>query len=296
MAVPDNSVEKSIVSRSAKSVVRTALLGLGQIILQQRWVAGIFFLAAISWHSPLMGGAAVVGSLIGSGWARWRGYPDAEVHSGMYGFNAALIALAVAQVPRTSLMEIFWVIPGCIICIALATTVTAILLRRGVPVYTAPFVIIVWLQLGILMDMGMVPSFATTDIPVAHGIDWPNAILWSFGQIMFLNNSISGALVLTGIALASPRAALWGSVAAIGSALFAVWVDWDAGLINQGLFGYNAVLVAIALLRVPWLWRAGGILLSFLIMHGMLELGWVALTAPFVLSAWLISLARKATG
>ncbi len=269
------------------TVVTTALRGLGQIILQQRVIAGVLFLAAICWHSPVMGLAAILGSLVGSGWAWWRSYPAVEVGSGMYGFNAALIALAVVQVPRTSLIEVLLVILGAAVCIVIATIVTAVLLRRGVPVYTAPFVIIVWLQLGVLMDVGLVPAFAAGGSAVEGGIHWPDSILWSFGQIMFLNDSISGILILAGIAIASPKAALWGVGAAVGSALFAVLAGWEAGLISQGLFGYNAVLVAIALLRVPWLWRIGGIVLSCLIMHGMLTLGWSPLTAPFVISAWL---------
>lgn len=281
------------VINGAAFMAKIGLLGIGQILLQQRLAAGSFFLLAILWHSPILAAAALAGSLAGSGWAHWRRCSTQDVATGVYGFNAALIALAVAQVPRAAIWELILVMLGSLICIAAATSLVATLRRIGVPVYTAPFVIFVWIQLGVLVDIGLVPAFAAAGGTAEGGIHWADAILWSFGQVMFLNDSISGALILAGITLAWPRAALWALVAAVVATVMAAMLAWDAALISEGLFGYNAVLVAIALMGVPWGWRIIGLILSCLLMHGMLIAEWPALTAPFVLATWAVLLLRR---
>ena len=70
-----------------------------------------------------------------------------------------------------------------------------------------------------------------------------------FGQVMFQGNWITGVLFFVGILVASPRNAIW---AFAGSAV-GFGFGWLCGLpadaLAIGLYGYNAVLCAIALDR-----------------------------------------------
>jgi len=126
------------------------------------------------------------------------------------------------------------------------------------------------------------------------------------GQVMFQNHPLSGALFLAAIA--------WGSVAAgaievlvgavlglVAGTLTAMWLKADAKSLAEGEYGYNAVLVGLALPTFlapsPLLWfyvLLGGAV-SVVCMLGMTNVGRVwgvaALTFPFVLTSWLLLLA-----
>lgn len=232
---------------------------------------------------------AIAAASLATPMAAWKGAVDWD--KGLHGFNAALIGLAVAQVPHATWRDMLLVGLAGLAAVVLATAVTVLLIRKKFPVFTAPFVVATWILLAPLMDLGLLPAFAEAPAGADHHMVWHQMLFWSFGQIMFLNDSISGALVLCGLAVSSPRAALWACAAATLAALFGVLAGWPHGLISQGLFGYNAVLTCVALMPLAWGWRMAGVLISCILMHGFLAAGWPALTAPFVLSSWIVLLA-----
>jgi len=71
--------------------------------------------------------------------------------------------------------------------------------------------------------------------------------LRGIGQVFFQNNPISGLLILIGLFIQSTRVALHGVLAVIAGNLLAILLRFDTGLIRSGLFGYNSVLVGLAL-------------------------------------------------
>ena len=74
--------------------------------------------------------------------------------------------------------------------------------------------------------------------------DW---ILRGIGQVVFQNNSLSGAIILVGIFYNSW---IYGMVCVFGtviSTVTALLLKADKGMIKDGLFGFNGALVAIAL-------------------------------------------------
>lgn len=229
---------------------------------------------------------ALMAAVLATAMAAWKGAEDWE--KGLYGFNAALIGLAVAQVPQTAWQDLLLVGLLGLSAVILSTFATHFLIRRKFPVFTAPFVVSTWFLLAPLLELGLLPPFAGAPAGAEDPMLWHQMLFWSFGQILFLNDSISGALVLCGLAISSPRVALWACGAAVLAALFGILAGWPYGLISQGLFGYNAVLTCVALMPLAWPWRVAGILLSGILMHGFQAADWPALTAPFVLSSWLV--------
>ena len=126
------------------------------------------------------------------------------------------------------------------------------------------------------------------------------------GQVMFQDNPLSGLLFLAAIAWGSwaarmPQVALAGAVAVVVATLTAYWLDVDRKSLYAGLYGYNGVLVGLALATfidpAPMLWcyvalgAAVSVVATLATARALRPLDLAALTAPFVLTTWLLLLA-----
>jgi urea transporter len=130
--------------------------------------------------------------------------------------------------------------------------------------------------------------------------------LRGIGQVMFMDNPLSGLLFFIAIGWGSyeagmPQVAIGGLVAVVAATLTAQWLRVEQADLRAGLFGYNAYLVGLALgtfLAVSplwWVYVALGGAVSVIATLGTANVfktwGVAALTAPFVLTAWLLLLA-----
>ena len=133
-----------------------------------------------------------------------------------------------------------------------------------------------------------------------------DANLRGIGQVMFQDNPLTGALFLIAIAWGSyaagvPQVAAGGVVAVVVATLTAQWLHVDRASLRAGLYGYNGVLVGLALTTFiapgPLLWAyvVLGAAVSVVAMLGTANAvkpwGVSALTFPFVLTTWLLLLA-----
>jgi urea transporter len=133
--------------------------------------------------------------------------------------------------------------------------------------------------------------------------------LRGIGQVMFQDNPLSGLLFFIAIGWGSfvagmPQVAIGGLVALLAGTLTAQWLRVDAAGLAAGLYGYNAYLVGLALgtfLAVSplfWVYVAIGGAVSVVATLGTANVfktwGVAALTAPFVLTTWLLLLATYA--
>jgi len=129
------------------------------------------------------------------------------------------------------------------------------------------------------------------------------------GQVMFQNNPFTGALFLAAIAWGSwaagvPEVLLGGLLGLVTATLAAMWLRVDADALAAGLYGYNGILVGLALATFlapsPLLWGyvVLGAAVSVVAMLGTVNVTktWQvsALTFPFVLTTWLLLLAAFA--
>src|SRR6266496_2259757 len=119
--------------------------------------------------------------------------------------------------------------------------------------------------------------------PVVTMVD---TLLRGTGQVMFQNNPLTGLLFLAGI------------LGLATSTLTAYLLGADRTLIRNGLFGFNGILVGIGL---AFFLNYNGLLIGYIILGGALSTvafmalanmlsvwDMPALTAPFVLTAWLL--------
>jgi urea transporter len=74
--------------------IRSGLRGVGQVFFQENALTGACFVLGIGLSSPLMAVGAVVGTAIGTATAFGLKFDKSEQAAGIYGFNAALVAIA----------------------------------------------------------------------------------------------------------------------------------------------------------------------------------------------------------
>jgi urea transporter len=124
-------------------------------------------------------------------------------------------------------------------------------------------------------------------------------------QVMLQDNPLTGVLFLLGIAWASyaagaPRVAIAGIIAVVVATLTAKWLRVDEKSLASGLYGYNGVLVGMALATFlapgPLLWGyvvlgAAVSVVAMLATVNVVKPWGGALTFPFVLVTWVLLLA-----
>jgi urea transporter len=129
------------------------------------------------------------------------------------------------------------------------------------------------------------------------------------GQVMFQNHPLTGLLFLAAIAWGALTAdagvvLLGGLAGLLAATLTAMWLRVDAEGLAAGLYGYNGLLVGLALptflapTPLLWLYVLLGAAVSVVALRASVNVtrGWnvSALTFPFVLTTWLMLLAAYA--
>jgi urea transporter len=133
--------------------------------------------------------------------------------------------------------------------------------------------------------------------------------LRGIGQVMFQDNPLSGLLFFVAIGWGSyaagvPQVAIGGLVCVLAATLTAQWLRVDKAGLNSGLYGFNAYLTGLALATFmtasPLLWvyvvlgGAVSVVVMLAISNVLKTWSVSALTAPFVLTSWLLLLATNA--
>src|ERR1700754_863338 len=82
------------------------------------------------------------------------------------------------------------------------------------------------------------------DIPVVGFIEY---CLRGVGQVVFMNSPLTGLFIVAAMWIFDPWVGFAGTVGVIASTLAAHALGIDRGLIHAGLYGFNGVLVGLAL-------------------------------------------------
>lgn len=274
---------------SAAEFIRTVLRGVGQVMFQNHALTGLCFLLGILVASPLMALGGLLGAILGTLTAQFLRYDRQEIRDGLYGFNSALVGVALLFYDRPGAMTFALIAVGSI---GAAAVTRAMRRYAPFPTYTAPFIVTTWALLAMAAPMGVFTG------PPA-GDSAPSSILVGItegvSEVMLQANPLTGALFLAGIAISAWPHALWALAASTFGLFIATWHHDPAASISIGIYGYNAALAAMAL----WLYRPSLVFplaaaaISVPITEGFPSLGLETLTAPFVLASWLtILLAR----
>lgn len=283
-------------TKRAYAVMQVLCRGVGQVIFQENALSGAIMLVGLFVTSAYVGLYALVGTMLATLTAYVLGYPREDIRRGLYGFNGTLVGIAVA----CFCMQGWGSVAILLFASGLSTYVARLMARQSlVPGLTAPFVLLGW---AILL---LVKSFPKLAVQAMAGSEWGDSLdivrvmSLSFGQIMLQGESVlTGGLFLVAIACNSWRMALGALVASVLSLGAMCLPSVSTEAINSGLYGYNSILSFLAVASVlpikRWRYTKAFFALGIAILLQYLGLCWSipTLTAPFVLSVWLIALSE----
>lgn len=262
-------------------ILLNGLSGIAQITFFHQPKIGAVFLLGIAIHSPYSALTCLVGAIIANFAAERMNYPPQKIREGLYGFNGALLGLA---------LPIFLPNPLAVwICLLLGAFSTAILYKwmswRGLPPLTFPYVLLTWFSIGL--------SGTQTRKSISEGTSIWEESIHGLGQIFFADSILTGLVILLGIGMVSWRYAIWVSIGAMLGVLPALW--WtDDYVIAEGLISLNISLCFLALLHLQLVERKRYILVYGIITAALYLLFYVVLssftlpvlTFPFIISVW----------
>src|SRR5262249_48175898 len=142
------------------------LRGIAQVVFQNNPLSGAVILAAIFYNSWIYGVACLFGTTISTATALLFKADKGWVKDGLYGFNGALIAIALVAYTSpnftTGNLPNFHLWIYIVICAAFTSVLmpafAALLGPHKVPQLTMPFVLATWFFLGALLQ------FTTIDV------------------------------------------------------------------------------------------------------------------------------------
>ncbi|MCO7158873.1 urea transporter [Bacteroides eggerthii] len=263
--------------------------GIGQVMFQNNALSGLLMLIGIFLNSWEMGILALGGNIISTLTAYFSGYGRDDIKNGLYGFNGTLVGIAVGVFMELSI--------GSLLLMAVASCISTWIARlfsfqRSLPGFTAPFILSVWILLEfctwIVPDMLLV-SDAVND--TTQRINYFQTLGFGIGQVMFQGNIWTGLLFLVGVLVNSRAAAFYTVIGVLLPIPLSILLRIDAETLNMGLMGYNGVLCAIALgdrTLKSLVWASCSVLLSVVLQIIGMNLEITTLTAPFVVSVWVI--------
>ncbi|WP_395575881.1 urea transporter [Streptomyces sp. BK79] len=230
------------------------------MVFQANAWTGAVFAAALCSADWRFAAYAVGGAALGTWTARLLGGSRDRPEAGLDGFNSALLALCFAVYlgrdrPATALLAA----AGCIV-VTIGTAAAARLLSVWkLPPLTLPFCFLavamtvaapafrrIWPFGDSLAALPGSPSGRTAP----HLDELAPAFFHNVSQVFFLELWHVGALVLSGLFLASRTAGLVACAGSVTGTMTAWALGAPAERIADGTMGYNAVLVALALCGV----------------------------------------------
>jgi len=267
-----------------------------QIMLQSSAVTGFLFLIGVGINSFTMLLGCVLAILSSLAIAKLLEYDSDHVKKGFYGFNAALVGIAVFSFLPFSLISLTLVILGG----ALSALIMHMMMLKisCVPALTAPFILTIWMIILLIDFLGVsiinqgevVPPISASHTDLLYGV------FRGLGQVMLQGSWLSGVVFCCALLCSSYKAAIWGVMGSLMCLLVASTFGFSQEKATLGLYSFNGCLVAIALAdRYPKSYWLIFCALSFTVVltRGFEMIAIPAFTAPFVLTTWLsIALAK----
>ncbi|MYW02865.1 urea transporter, partial [Streptomyces sp. SID3343] len=238
------------------AAIRALLRGVAQVDLVGSAWTGLAFVAALFAADWRVGAYALVGTAAATGAALLLGADRSAVERGLEGYSGCLTGIAGYLILGANPASVVVVVFGGAVCTVLTAALSRLLRGIGLPVLTAPFCVVAEVLAMGSSAFGHVraegaggtpPPFPIDGGTRLSALDAGRAFCANIAEVFLLDQWYVGLIMLVGLLIASRIAA---AAAAAGSAV-AVLLAWALGApaeqITAGLYGYNAVLSAIAL-------------------------------------------------
>ena len=279
---------------NTSEIIKAMFRGVGQVMFQNNTLSGLLMLIGIGCNSLPMFLFALMGTAIGTLTAIVLRYDSEHIKNGLYGFNSTLVGIAV---PCFMPINIWSVLLMVVASVAATLVARCFEKQKLLPTLTAPFVMITWVMLLVSHFLPELQRPTTAVATEAESFSLLQAISLSFGQIMLQGNSwLTGLFFFLAILVHSRKMAMEALLAGVLT-LTVVWIPFvSTRSVNDGLYGYNAILTVLAVANIlnitsyRYTKALVALVLSEVLESVGMQLGMVTLTAPFVLSVWLMVL------
>lgn len=307
-------------------ILDTLLRGCGQVMFQNNPLTGLLILVGIFVNSALFGLAGVIGLIVSTLTALILGADRTMIRAGLFGYNGILTGIGLAFFVQWNATLIVYIIIASVLSTIVMMALSNLMVGRDMPALTAPFVVTTWLFLfavfqfshlkptvaiqPALLNPQSAVQTALRPLPATlsgAGFTFPNfleAFFRGIGEVFFQDNLITGIIFLIAILVNSRISALFAALGSLVGLFTALFLFGGNGYwVYHGLYGFNAVLCGIAVggmfYVLTWesaLYALVCTLMSTIAMAAISVLlspiGMPALTAPFVLTAWLFILPK----
>jgi urea transporter len=142
-------------------------MGIAEIFFQDNWVTGVIILIGIAINTRIGALMALMGSTLAVGAAVLYGAHDEAIRDGLFGYNAALTAMALGGFFLVLNVPAFiYTVIGVLVTVRVWPSLGIFLEPSGMPVLTSAFVFVTWLMLlaknGFPSLIPVAPADATT--------------------------------------------------------------------------------------------------------------------------------------
>lgn len=302
------------------SLLTVCLRGTSQVFFMENRLTGLLFFIAMAYASSVTGNwATTIGALVGVVVATLTAMllecDDDALASGLYGFNGILVGAAlptfIAVSPQLWVYVVFGAAASTVITAAVSATLTK---SWDIPGSTGPFVLTGWLLVAGAYSFGGLhvstdaPALATDYlrgvVSIPSAAELVQIFFRNIGQVYLLGSAVSGVIILAGIFLASVPAGIAASLGSLLAMVVSIGMGADPVSVSQGLYGFSAVLTAMAVgviflkpsARVAV--YAGLAAVTTVFIQGALDVimlpdGLPSFTAPYVLTLYLFMAPKK---
>ena len=123
-------------------------MGIAEIFFQDNWVTGVIILIGIAVNTRIGALMALMGSTLAVGTAVFYGAHDEAIRDGLFGYNAALTAMALGGFFLVlNLPALIYTVIGVLVTARVWASLGIFLEPSGMPVLTSAFVFVTWLML-----------------------------------------------------------------------------------------------------------------------------------------------------
>lgn len=274
-----------------KNFIKIIFRGISQVFLVNNAFTGMVFLAGVIYNSWLMGVGAITGALIGTLTAMLLKYNKNDIDQGLYGYNSALVSLAIIYFFGFNIPSSTALFFGSILSAALMRVMSA----WRLPPFTAPFIISTWTVMLFLIKFPILP-LKTAPLPDAVNLEALHAVTRGLGQVMFQESAVAGMVFFIGLLVSSRICALYGLLGSALGVAVAFASSLPVNMIHAGLFGFNGALCGIAFSNKKWsslIPAIASVIISIFVAYEIMHSGIISLTSPFVISTWIVLLFKN---
>lgn len=250
----------------ARDILYSVLNSYSQVFFSKSKVLAIFLLV-ISFFDYGAGLGGLIAVLIANFLAWILGFNKYYLDSGMYGFNALLVGLAVGLFYQPSIELYLLVCISAVTCFFLTVVFQGVLGKYGLPFLSVPFLIAIWIvalsgssltalnisDRGIyvyneLYALGGKPFvdfyiFLETSI----GSSFVKVYFHSLGAIFFQSHLLAGIIIALGLLIYSRITFVLSVLGYAVAFLFYKFVGIEFNSLSYTFIGFNYILTAIAL-------------------------------------------------